>query len=86
MLTLILIWVGFLGFILRWRVGEITSSLKLVRIMLETWTLVRTHLSSFKKYVFSAKTPLILLMSAFLWKKSEFFGENSTFTQSNSMC
>ena len=55
--VLTLIWVGFLG--VRFEVGEewckITpSSLKLVRIMLETWNLVRKykHICSFIKYTF----------------------------------
>ena len=78
---LTLIWVGFLGVrFARVRVGKITSLLKLVRIILETWNLVRTytHISSFKKVSFNTRNTLILLMSAF-------FGKNSTFIQSNSM-
>ena len=59
--------------------------LKLAKIMLETWNLVCkcTHKCSFRKYTFSYETLLILLMSAFFCKKSAFFGQNSTFTQSN---
>ena len=34
---------------------------------------------------FSAKELLIFLMSEFFCKKSAFFGQNSTFTQSNSV-
>ena len=50
-----------------------------------------THIFSFRKYNFSSKTPLILLMSAFFCKKTIFgtktsiFGKNSTFTQTYSM-
>ena len=82
--------VGFLGVCFGMGVGwdKITSPcLKLVRVMLETWNLVRmyTHKCSFRKCTFNTKTPLILLMQHFVCKKSAFYGKNSTFTQINSM-
>ena len=48
-----------------------SPGLKLVGIMLETWNLVckYTHICSFRKYTFSTKTLLILLMSAFFLQK-----------------
>ena len=59
--VLILIWVGFLG--IRFEMGEskvTPSCLKIVRIMLETWNLVRkyTHICSFRKYTFCYKGPV----------------------------
>ena len=61
--------------------------LKLVRIMLETWKLVRkyTPICSSKNYTFSTKTVLIFLMLAFSCKKSAFFCINNTFTQINNV-
>ena len=55
---------------------KLVPCLKLVRIMLEIWNLVSnsTHISSFRKWVFSTRILLILLMSAFL-------GKNRSFTQ-----
>ena len=47
-------------------------------------TYVHTYAVS-EKTLFSTNNPLILLMSAFFWKKSAFFGKSSIFTQSNSM-
>ena len=66
--------------------GEGVGVVKLVRIMLETWNLVckYAHLWSFRKYFFSTKTFLILLMLAVFCKKTAFLGKNSTFTQRNS--
>ena len=74
------------------------SCLKLARVMLETWNLVRRytgiwkyvfHFLSFQKiYLLLPKLSyfLILLMPAFFFqKKTAFFGKNSTFTQSNSV-
>ena len=61
---------GFLGvpFVGRGGVGKITSRLKLVIIMLETWNLVRmyTHIS------FNTRNILILLMSASFGKNQHF--------------
>ena len=67
--VLTLIWV-------RWG-GNYPPCLKLVRIMVEN--LVPENIP------FSAKELLIFLMSEFFCKKSAFFGQNSTFTQSNSV-
>ena len=55
--------------------------------MLETLNLARNyaHLFSFRKKPFSTKAFLILMMSAFFWIKSGFFGQHSTFTQSNNV-
>ena len=81
--------VGILG--IRFEVrGEITPPhpcLKLVRTMLETLNFhVSTHTYVVSENIpFSAKAFLILLMSAFFFKKSVFFGKNSIFTQSNSV-
>ena len=84
---LTLIWVGFLGVCsFFWGGGgggKITPSLKLVRILLETWNLVRKCVSTHTYKVlentsFSTKVLLILLMWAFFW-------ESSTFTESNSV-
>ena len=44
-----------------------------------------THICICRKYTFYFHDPLILMISAFFCKKSEFFVKNSTFTQSNSM-
>ena len=57
--------------------GKITPFLNLVRIMLETSNLARkyTDICSLRKYTFQY----------FFFKKSPFFGQNSTFTQSNSV-
>ena len=53
---LALIWVGFLGVRseVGGRGGKLLPCLKLVRVMLETWNLVRqyTHIFSFRKYTF----------------------------------
>ena len=62
---------------------KVTPCLKLVRIMLETWNLVRKYTYAVSDNIpFSIKTPLILL---FFYKKSAFFGKNSIFSQSNSV-
>ena len=55
LVSLTLIWVGFLGVRFEVRGGvKLTPCLKLVRIMLETSNLARkyTHLCSFRKYTF----------------------------------
>ena len=77
---------GFLG--VRFDVGgKITPPrLKLVRITLETWNFALStdpYVVS-ENIILSTKDLLILLMSAFFCKKAAFFGQNSTFTQSNS--
>ena len=67
--------------------GKTTPFLKLVRIMLETWNLVRkvhTYIVS-ENIPFSTKAFLILLMSAAFCKKMSNFGNNDTFNQSNSV-
>ena len=55
--------------------------------MLETLKLVLSiHAYVISEYTaFNTETPITLLISTFLCKKSESFGKNSTFTQSNSM-
>ena len=55
--------------------------------MLETWNLVRkyTHIFSFSKYTFQYLDPLNSADVSIFCKKSAFFGNNSTFTQSNSV-
>ena len=64
--------------------GDITSFLKLVRIVLETSNLAHKYTCVVSENMpFSTKVFLILLMSAFLQKISV-FGINSTLTQSNS--
>ena len=96
--NLTLIWMSFLG--VRFEVcvcagrgegGKLPRPpllcLKFVRIMLETWNLARKyeHMYSFRNVSLSTKALLILLMSAFFAKNQRFFGQNSTFTQSNSV-
>ena len=63
---------------------KITPCLKLVWIMLERWNFVHkyTHICSFRN---STKAFLLLLMSAFFLQKTNVFGNNSTFTQSNNL-
>ena len=75
---LTLIRVGVLGlsfvvWIRGWGVN--LPRLKLTRIMLETWNLVRkdTHICRFRKYTFSTKTLLILLLSASFLQKTNIF-------------
>ena len=67
---LTLIWVDFL--VVRFEVGwvKVHPCLKLVRVMLETWNLVRNyrHIWSFRKYTFCTKNPLILMIQHFLLK------------------
>ena len=70
---------------------------KLVRIMLETRTLIRKYykygvlenkfyyVKILKSILNSTKIPLILLTSAIFWKQSVFFGKNGTFTEIYSM-
>ena len=54
-------------------------------IILQIWH-VSTHLYVVSEYIpFSTKALLILLMSAIFAKNQRFFGQNSTFTQSNSV-
>ena len=82
-------WVGFLG--VRFEGGGIKLPLplclKLVRTILKTLNLARkyTPICSFRNIPFSIKVLLILLVLGFFSKKSTFFGENSTFTQNNSV-
>ena len=62
--------------------------LKLVRIMLKTSNLARKYTRTYvvsENIPFSIKALLILLMSAFFFKKAAFSSQNSTFTQSNSV-
>ena len=82
---LTIIWVHFLG--VSFEVEEqlkltqsTNSCLKPVRIMLETWQLLRmyTHVCDF-----STKAFLILLMLVFFLQNVSFCGKNSTFTQSD---
>ena len=67
------------------RRGVKLPCLKLVKIMLETSNLAHkhTHISCLKNVPFSNKAFLILL--TYFAKKSLFFGQNTTFTQSNSV-
>ena len=44
-----------------------------------------THIRSFRKYTFKYQGSLILLMSAFSFKKLAIFGKNITFFQNNSV-
>ena len=65
-----------------------TSHLKLNSIKLETWNLARkyTYICSFKKYTFKyTKTLLILWSQRGVFVKNQYFCQNSTFTQTNSM-
>ena len=84
--TLTLIWVGFLG--ARFEVGNLITPLlhppclKLVRVMLETCVSTHSYVVS-ENMLFSTKSHLILLMSAFFCKKSALCSQNSTFTQTN---
>ena len=71
--------------------GKITPPpslrLKLVIILreIQLWH-VSTHTCVVSENIsFNTRTLLILLMSAFFCKKSSFFGQSSTFTQSNSV-
>ena len=84
--VLTLIWVGILGVRFEVGMGENylalspppPSYLKLFRIILETWNLVRkyTHTCSFRKYVFWCRH---------FFQKISNFGKNGSFTQSNSV-
>ena len=65
--------------------GEITLCLKLGRIMLETLRITANTYVVSENMPVSFKALLILLISAFFCKKSVFFGQDSTFTQSNSV-
>ena len=62
---------------------KLSLRLKLVRIILETSNLARkyTHTCSFRKYTCNTKVLLILLN--FFAKNQRFYGQNSTFAQSN---
>ena len=57
---------------------------KLVRIVLETWSVVINYTVVSENIPCSTKASLILLMSVLFCKKS-FFVKNNTFSQSNSM-
>ena len=63
--------------------SKLLPRLKLVRAILETWNLVHkyTHIFSFKNMPLSTKSPLILLISAFLQKKENFLSKIVYFTQ-----
>ena len=52
--------------------------------MLEMWCVSTNTEVVSENISFSTKAPLILLMSAFLAKIQHFFGDNTTFIQSNS--
>ena len=88
-IILTLIWVGFLRvrFEVRRGGGKITPCLKLIRVMLESWNLVRKYTYTYvvsENMPFGTKAFLILLMlTFFLQKISVFFGNDSTFTQSS---
>ena len=62
--SLTLIWMGFLGVHFEVGVSKFTPCLKLVRIMLETWNLVREYTQKFslRKYIFLVPRP-----SYFCW-------------------
>ena len=83
---LTIIWVHFLGVSFeveeRLKLTQSTiSCLKPVRIMLETWQLLRMYIHICD---FSTKAFLILLMLVFFFFQNiSFFGKNSTFTQSD---
>ena len=72
-----------------WGCRGIPPCLKLVRAMLETWNLAQKDTRTYlvlENIPFTNKALSIFLMSAFFCKKSAFFfGQNSTFTQSNSV-
>ena len=53
--------------------------------MLEPWNLAckYTYIGSFSKYIFSYQDPLNFVDVSIFFKKSAFFGQNSTFIQSN---
>ena len=66
-------------------VVKLPTCLKLVGIMLETWHVSTDTYVVSENIAFISKTLLILLMSAFFLPKISVFGQNSTFTQSNSV-
>ena len=90
-IRLTLIWVGFLE--VRFEVGDSagggggknplflipppSASLKPVRIMLETWRLLRKHkpIWSFRKYIIYYQGSLNFLMSTFFCKNQHFLAE-----------
>ena len=63
------------------------TCLKLVRIMLETSNLARKymHICSFRKHTFWFQAPLNFTDATMFLQKLAFFGQNITFTQSNSV-
>ena len=63
------------------------SCLKLVRITLETSNLARKyiHICSFRKHTFWYQAPLNFADATMFLQKLAFFGQNSTFNQSNSV-
>ena len=75
----------FLG--VRFEVEKTISCLKLVRITLENSNLARKykHICIFRKYTFQYQGLLNFADVSIFCKKSVFFGQNSTFTQSNSV-
>ena len=85
---LILIWVGFFRCSFWGERGDVKlPRLKLVRIMLEISNLARTYIRvySFRKYTFWYQGLLNFADVSIFCQKLAFFGQTSTFTQSNSM-
>ena len=77
---LTLMWVGFFG--VRFEVGG-GGKIKLVRVMLETWHLVRNHkkICSFRKYTFFLHQDFLSFADvSIFWLMSAFFAKNSAFT------
>ena len=72
-----------------WGERKIPPCLKLVKAMLETWKLARknTRIFSFRKYTFYYQGSLNFpdVRFFFFTMNQHFFGQNSTFTQSNSV-
>ena len=84
-----LIWIGFLGVFQKvGEGGKFFPFVKLFRIMLETWNLVRNykHIFRFRKYACYYQDHSNLLIIAFSFaKKSAFLGKFSPFIQSNTV-
>ena len=68
-------------------VVKLPTCLKLIGIMLETSNLARKyrHICSFRKYSFYFQDPLNFVDVSIFLPKISVFGQNSTFTQSNSV-
>ena len=76
---------GFLGIRFKFEGGKITPCIKLVSILVEIWNLLSAHAYVVSENIaFIGKAILILLMSAFFQKFSN-FSKNIFFTQSNSV-